>query len=107
MFSLAGANSVSARDDGRYADSPLKAWFDKLASQKGLCCSVTDGLQLNDVDWDTQGGHYRVRIDGVWIIVPDAAIVPVPNRAGFAIVWPYKDESGNVQIRCFLAGAGT
>jgi hypothetical protein len=25
--------------DGRYANSPLKQWFDQLASGKGLCCS--------------------------------------------------------------------
>jgi hypothetical protein len=34
------AGGVSARDpDGRYANSPLKQWFDQLASGKGLCCS--------------------------------------------------------------------
>jgi hypothetical protein len=27
------------RDDGRYANSPLKSWFDRLASGNGLCCS--------------------------------------------------------------------
>jgi len=30
-----------ARDlDGRYANSPLKPWFDQLKSGKGLCCSL-------------------------------------------------------------------
>jgi hypothetical protein len=42
-----------ARDDGRYADAPLKSWFDRLASGKGLCCSFADGAQVDDVDWDT------------------------------------------------------
>ena len=37
-------SSVSARDDGRYANSPLKTWFDQLASKKGLCCSFADGV---------------------------------------------------------------
>jgi hypothetical protein len=32
-----------ARDDGRYANSPLKPWFDSLKSQKGFCCSEADG----------------------------------------------------------------
>jgi hypothetical protein len=27
-----------ARDDGRYAQSPLKQWFDELRSGKGPCC---------------------------------------------------------------------
>jgi hypothetical protein len=59
------ANNVSARDpDGRYANSPLKQWFDQLASGKGLCCSFADGVSVQDVDWDTQDGRYRVRLHG-------------------------------------------
>jgi hypothetical protein len=47
-----------ARDlDGRYAQSPLKTWFDKLRSSGGsLCCSDADGTALSDVDWDAAGG---------------------------------------------------
>src|SRR5579871_3910669 len=62
-----------ARDDGRFANSQLKPWFDKLASGKGLCCSFADGVKVEDVDWDTQNGRYRVRLNGQWIIVPDNA----------------------------------
>ena len=40
--------SVSARDDGRYANEPLHAWFDQLASGKGLCCSFADGVKVED-----------------------------------------------------------
>jgi hypothetical protein len=97
---------VSARDDGRFADSPLKPWFDKLASGKGLCCSFADGVRVEDVDWDTQNGRYRVRLNGQWILVPDAALVTEPNKYGPAVVWPYQDTDGNTQIRCFLPGAG-
>ena len=105
-----------ARDDGRFAASPLKPWFDKLASQKGLCCSFADGLAIEDVDWDTatvaDGGAiphvvYRVRINGVWIVVPPEAVVTEPNKFGRAVVWPYVDAAGVTQIRCFIAGAGT
>lgn len=95
-----------ARDDGRFANSPLKPWFDKLASGKGLCCSFADGLKVEDVDWDTQEGHYRVRLDGRWIIVPDAALVTEPNKFGPAVVWPYQDATGATQIRCFIPGSG-
>ena len=56
-----------ARDDGRFANSPLKPWFDRLASGKGLCCSFADGFSVQDVDWDTQEGHYRVR--NLWTMV--------------------------------------
>lgn len=29
--------------DGRYANSPLKSWFDQLKSGNGPCCSNADG----------------------------------------------------------------
>jgi len=99
-------SGVSARDDGRYANEPLHAWFDQLASGKGLCCSFADGVKVEDVDWDTLDGRYRVRLHGEWILVPDAALVTEPNRFGPAVVWPYMDAEGAMQIRCFLPGAG-
>ncbi len=74
--------------------------------RKGLCCSFADGFKVENVDWDTQEGRYRVRLEGEWVIVPDAAVVTEPNRFGPAVVWPYKDASGNTQIRCFMPGAG-
>jgi hypothetical protein len=99
---------VSARDDGRYAsENPeLHKWFDQLASAKGLCCSFADGVSVENVDWDTQNGRYRVRLQGQWVVVPDAAVVTEPNRFGPAVVWPYQDGEGATQIRCFLPGAG-
>jgi hypothetical protein len=100
------SNNVSARDDGRYANEPLHAWFDQLASGKGLCCSFADGFSIQDVDWDTQDGRYRVRLHGEWVSVPDTAVVTEPNRFGPAVVWPYMDAAGATQIRCFLPGAG-
>ena len=39
-------NQLFARDDGRFAESPLKPWFDRLASKKGLCCSFADGVRV-------------------------------------------------------------
>jgi|SRR5579884_970668 len=100
--------AVAAHDDGRFAASPLKSWFDTLASGNGLCCSFADGVTIEDVDWDTGGsnGRYRVRLSGQWIEVPDAAVVTAPNKFGRAVVWPYQDSSGATRIRCFLPGAG-
>jgi hypothetical protein len=34
--------------DGKYANSPLKQWFDSLASRRGLCCSFADGQSVED-----------------------------------------------------------
>lgn len=125
---LSTGSAAVARDlDGRYAGSPLKPWFDRLASKKGLCCSVADGLRIADVDWDTQcervGGRqqaeecrFRVRLKGEWTIVPEDAVVGEPNKFGPAVVWPMTDDvtpdgflrgaDGQIEIRCFLPGAG-
>lgn len=107
IFYLGALVPGQARDDGRYANEPLHAWFDQLASGKGLCCSFADGFSIQDVDWDTQNGGYRVRLYGEWIVVPDNAVVTGPNKFGQAVVWPYMDSNGATQIRCFLPGAGT
>ena len=108
------APRARARDNGQFAESPLKSWFDQLASGKGLCCSFIDGVSVEDVDWDTNGpkdargqATYRVRLHGEWINVPANSVVEEPNRFGPAVVWPYVDSSGVTQIRCFLPGAGT
>ena len=48
--SVDGSRIVAlARDDGRYANSPLKSWFDRLARGNGLCCSFADGFRVDDV----------------------------------------------------------
>jgi len=106
VMTLAPSELV-ARDDGRFAGSPLKEWFDHLGSRNGLCCAFADGVSVQDVDWDTQGGHYRVRIQGEWFVVPDDAVVTEPNRFGPAVVWPYNDHNGNTKIRCFIPCAGS
>jgi hypothetical protein len=89
------SNQLNARDDGRFANSPLKPWFDRLASGNGLCCSFADGFSVQDVDWDTQDGHYRVRIYGQWYVVPDPAVVTEPNRFGPAVVAKYPVRRGD------------
>lgn len=96
-----------ARDpDGRYAGGPNKEWFDSLRSGKGPCCSDADGTALADVDWKSDQGHYKVRIDGNWIDVPDEAVLREPNKDGRTIVWPLRGIGG-VTIRCFIAGSMT
>lgn len=108
--SLLVLHTAAARDlDGRYANSPLKGWFERLASSKGPCCADADGQALSDVDWQSKDGHYRVRIDGEWLDVPDAAVIKEPNRAGRTMVWPlYHRAVGAivaVEIRCFMPGS--
>jgi hypothetical protein len=98
--------SVQARDDGRYANSPLKAWLDGLRSGKGPCCSDADGFAISEPDRESRTGHYRVRIDNEWIDVPDEAVITEPNRAGRTMVWPVKGSVG-ISIRCFMPGSMT
>src|SRR5215210_4624099 len=98
--------SAMARDDGRYSGSPLKPWFDSLKSGKGLCCSDADGFAVSDPDWESIDGHYRVRLDGEWIVVSDDAVITEPNRAGRTMVWPIKGSLGT-SIRCFMPGSMT
>ena len=98
--------SALARDDGRYANSPLKSWFDSLHSGKGPCCSDADGASVADADWDTKNGHFRVRLEGDWVEVPDEAVITEPNRAGRTMVWlMYLD--GHPVVRCFIPGSMT
>ena len=94
--------TVGARDDGRYAQSPLKPWFDKLQSKKGFCCSDADG---EATDYDIREGSYWAPIDGVMTRVPDDAVITEPNRAGHAIKWIYM-ENGVKKFRCFIPSAG-
>ena len=75
-------------------------------SGKGPCCSDADGSAVSDVDWESKDGHYRVRLDGAWVDVPDEAVVTEPNRVGRAMVWPIKSYMG-VTIRCFMPGSMT
>ena len=106
IFVLTIVGAVEARDDGRYAHSPLKPWFDGLRSGKGLCCSDADGFAVSDPDWESKDGHYRVRVENEWVDVPDDAVITEPNRYGRTMVWPTKGTLGT-SIRCFMPGTMT
>lgn len=101
------ASAAHARDpDGRHAASPLKEWFDGLASKKGPCCSDADGSVVQDADWEVKEGHYRVRLNGEWHDVPDDAALTQPNLYGKTMVWPLSGWGG-LTIRCFIPGSMT
>jgi hypothetical protein len=106
VLMMAFIASAFAHDHNR---PELDGWFKALSSSRGPCCDGSEALRLEDVDWDTKDGHYRVRIDGEWVDVPDNAVLDGPNRAGYTAVWPYQtrelDGTVKTQIRCFLRGA--
>ena len=106
---LATSPAWHIRDDGRYFNSPQKSWFEHLSSKIGLCCSLADGVVVEDPDWMPVSKrakprvHYRVRIDGPWIDVPDDAVITEPNPIGKAMVWIVIGDFG-MSIRCFMPG---
>lgn len=84
----------------------LDGWYKSLQSRKaGPCCDGSDATRVDDPDWDNDHGHYRVRLEGEWVDVPDNAVILEPNRAGRALVWPYRQDGKLNQIRCFMPGA--
>jgi len=109
--------------EGRDKNSPLHDWFEHLASGIGRCCSDADGHIVEEADWETKNGHYRVRVpkapnskSTIWVEVPDAAVITAPNRAARTMVWPFYDnvqglsnDEGDsiVSIRCFMPGSMT
>jgi hypothetical protein len=97
--------------DGRYKDAPLHEWFNHLASRNGLCCSFADGYVVEDADWMSENGHYRVRVpkvagskDMIWVEVPDEPSSLSRTRLG----GPWSGHSTgarSVSIRCFMPGS--
>jgi hypothetical protein len=109
VLAMAVASPIGhARDRGQFGNSTpeMRAWFEGLRSGKGPCCSDADGSAVSDVDWETHDGHYRVRIEGQWVDVPDEAVITEPNRIGRTMVWPIHGYLG-LTVRCFLPGSMT
>jgi hypothetical protein len=100
--SLLSASVVAARDNGQFAQSPLKKWFDSLQSKKGFCCSDADGVATN---YEIREGSYWAPLDGVMTRVPDEAVITEPNLKGEAMKWIYH-EQGKPAFRCFLPAGG-
>ncbi|WP_371496193.1 hypothetical protein [Bradyrhizobium sp.] len=105
VLALMASNSTIGRARAHdYQHPELNSWYESLRSGKGLCCDGSDAKRVDDADWETKDGHYRVRIDGVWVDVPNDAVVDGPNRAGRAMVWPYNLD-GHPKTRCFMPGS--
>ena len=104
VFSLF-ASGAQAHDHNR---PDLNEWFKGLESRsKSPCCDGDDALAVEDPDWEMNSGHYRVRLSGEWVDVPDRAVVDGPNRDGRAMVWPYYVNGELRGVRCFLPGSMT
>ena len=102
MLSISTIGHARAHD---HQHPELNSWYESLYSGKGPCCDGSDAERVDDADWETKDGHYRVRIDGEWVDVPNDAVVDGPNRAGRTMVWPYYLNGALVGVRCFLPGS--
>ena len=101
LIGLLAINFAYPRDlDGRYANSPHKAWIESLKNGKGTpCCDEGDGSRVEDPDWRNVGNEYEVRIDGKWTKLEDYQVLTDTNRIGFAMVWIWRGS-----ITCFMPG---
>jgi hypothetical protein len=106
VLSTSAFSGAFARDRGQFASSSpeMKSWFDSLRSERGPCCSDADGSAVQDVDWETKDGRFRVRLEGAWIEVPDSAVIHQPNRVNRTMVWPIFHDH-EIYIRCFMPGS--
>ena len=98
------AAASQARNYGQYGNlSPaVRTWIESLTDNLHVpCCAIADGSVPEA--WEMQKDHYRVKIYGEWLVVPDMAVIKGPNRLGHAVVWV--DESEDMLgVRCFLPG---
>jgi hypothetical protein len=112
---IAFAIVSEARDSGQYAhvSKDIKAWIERLTDPNGIgCCATADGLRPQAIDWDMAANHYRVKVRGRWIGVPDSAVIKEPNRLGYAVAWLEYDwdiDTGEqtIHVRCFMPGAAS
>ena len=115
---LATATALGISSASSHGPPELTPWFESLHSKNKIaCCDGGDATRIEDADWESKAGHYRVRLPrspqgygvgeaGVWVDVPDEAVVEVPNKDGRTLVWPYY-VNGMPVVRCFLPGSMT
>jgi hypothetical protein len=101
------------RDNGQYAhvSKDVKNWIERLTDQGGTSCCLT-GDAVGPVEWEISANHYRVKINGRWIIVPNNTVIKGHNRLGYAVVWLYhvwslETDVEMTYVRCFLPGPGS
>ena len=75
--------TVAQNTNGRwnYLAADMREWFKGLHAQRNgiVCCDEADGWRVDDVDWESKDGHYRVRLYGEWVPVPDETVVTEPK----------------------------
>ena len=105
VASMGVTASLHAVDRGQFENvSPqVRAWFKSVIAKNGVpCCDVTDGHRT---ECHMREGAYGVPIEGVWMQVPEhAVILDAGNPVGDAVVW-YVRHRGAIIISCFVPGS--
>ncbi len=103
MFVFAGR--VLPKDTGQWNAVPqeIRTWFKGLKNGNGtICCDESDAMPLSESEWRiTDTGKFEVQVGGRWFLVPDHAVLSVPNRLGSALL--FINSFGH--IFCFLPGS--
>jgi hypothetical protein len=93
MLSISSIGHVRGHD---YRHPELNGWYESLHSGKGPCCNGSEAKRVDDADWESKEGHYRVRIDGEWVEVPNEAVVSGPklrwSHDGVALLHKWSSE---------------
>lgn len=106
VFAHEGHHTYMLVEDIDTVPPEIRRWIERLTDKQGRgCCSTADGYPA-EAEYDRDSNSYRVRIGGVWYVVPDVAVVTEGNKLGYAMVWYYIGEDEQVAIRCFIAGTG-
>lgn len=106
---LATASTPALAGDTQYQniDPKIKEWFNGLRNGTNHpCCDEADGkiLEQDEVEYDSQGTQYRVKIKGKWYVIDDLHLLKGPNLIGRAVVW-YVMSGDHAYIFCFIPGA--
>ena len=59
MLSISTIGHARAHD---HQHPELNSWYESLYSGKGPCCDGSDAERVDDADWETKDGHYRVAL---------------------------------------------
>lgn len=105
---LLAATAAYAMDRGQWTDAPLHAWFEKLQSGRGLCCSFADGRTVEGSDWGTGKPDVITMTDmASGYAFQNVETGRVPPELYWVIIDGeklFKNGADQTEIRCFIAG---
>ena len=78
MLPLAADPGVARDPDGRYANSAAEAVVRQSEEREGTMLFRRGRTRAERCRLGIDNGHYRVRIDGEWLDVPDDAVITEP-----------------------------